>query len=157
MAQFNYFRASAVARRTAEGKGESPSSHLGVVTASGGPELTSAQLLREPLASSGRPSLSCELVSASPQRIENLNVPLASLGLRVWRATARTYGAPSFFFEFRPAFRQPLSRPAVWALRASIPSFRIRDQSVERFIPRRAAAPCGPARTQSVRCSARRM
>jgi len=38
-------------------------------------------------------------------------------------------------------FCQRLSCPAVWALGASMPSFLIRDQRVDRFIPRSAAAP----------------
>ena len=36
-----------------------------------------------------------------------------------------------------------------------MPSLRMRDQTVERRMPRRRAAPCGPARTPPVRASAR--
>jgi hypothetical protein len=52
---------------------------------------------------------------------------------------------------------QKLSLPALCTLGASIPSFLIRDHSVDRFIPRSAAAPCGPPRTPSVRRSACKM
>ena len=50
------------------------------------------------------------------------------------------------------------SAPAYWLLREMrIPSLCIRDCSVERFIPSRAAAPFGPAIVQFVCSSARRI